>query len=107
MVSLHGGHGVSTTYAVLNICNHTVVATVATSTNHTRVETTSYSALDGGDNGGWAPLPRDARQLPWAGPLHPSHTMEDIAFVDSTDTAPRVMRPWNVSALSFTLYTLS
>jgi hypothetical protein len=63
--------------ATLNICNHSIVASVKTADGRlaTTVSATFYSLLDGGTNGGWAPLPAADKVdvFPWtSGPLRPT-----------------------------------
>ena len=64
--------------AALNICNRSIEATVRTGAaggGHSAAAATFYSLLDGGTNGGWAPLPAANKidTFPWmSGPLQPT-----------------------------------
>jgi hypothetical protein len=66
-----GSDGSGGAYAVLNICNSTVHASVAGAAPAAGgLRVTMYSALDAG---GWTPLPAAPTAFPWAdGPLHPA-----------------------------------
>ena len=68
-------NGTVTTMALLNICNHSTsyslrgMASIAASGE---VSATTYSLLDTGEAGGWAPLPEKPGAFPWSsGPLRP------------------------------------
>lgn len=65
----------ATTIALLNICNRSISYRLSGMVNTAlsgKVSTTTYSLLDAGESGGWAPLPENADVFPWSsGPLRP------------------------------------
>ena len=73
-----------TTYAILNVCDSALSVDVAVS-SPSALDTTTYHA---DDPGGWAPLPRNASELPWAGPLKPDTSHADVDASSTTLLLP-------------------
>ena len=96
--------------AVLNICNQSIAATVnmgvvvdSTTMQSIQTSATYYSLLDGGTNGGWAPLPlaSEINNFPWtSGPLQPT-TDDDAGRVEDDGSGDGVGLAVTVPPLVF------
>jgi hypothetical protein len=80
---------------MLNICNSSATLNVDVASPSAVLDVTTYSATD---PGGWAPLPTNASDLPWAAPLKPITAHAAVGAPHAT---------LSIAPLSFSLHVIT